>query len=83
MMNFILTSKFDQFLLSSDLSVYKQPIVAYTFIRKSISRIILVEIPNVFDDLELWPVIVVDRVRFALNREILNSCFQRKNNDSS
>ena len=70
MMNCKLTLEFYQFLLFSDLSVYNWPIVANTFIRKSTSRIILVLIANEFDDLEidleLWPVIVVNRVGVVL-----------------
>jgi hypothetical protein len=65
-MNLRLTLRFNHFLFSSDLSVYNWPIVANIFIRKSTLPILLKVRSSLHDeleiDLELWPVIVVDRV---------------------
>jgi hypothetical protein len=53
-------------LLSSNLSVYYLPIVSNTFIRRTTSSNFLVVFANELDnleiELELWPVIVIDRV---------------------
>ena len=48
-----LTLSFDQFLLSSDLTVYNLPIVANTFIRKLTLPVFLRVFSSLYDELEI------------------------------